>query len=293
MAVAVTDDGVRLHYEEAGSGTPIVFVHEFGGDHRSWEPQLRQLARRHRCVTFAARGYPPSDVPESVDAYSQARAVADIVAVMDAAGIDRAHVVGLSMGGFAALHLALEHPDRARSIVVAGTGYGAEKTFEAYFRDVSAEVARQFETQGSETFARTYALGPSRVQFQNKDPRGWLEFATQLGEHSARGAANTMRGVQMRRPSLYDLEARLRTLDVPTLVMTGDEDDHCLQPALYLKKTIPRCGLVVLPQSGHTLNLEEPELFNRFVADFVAQVDAGRWPARDPRAVAAQIMKTA
>jgi pimeloyl-ACP methyl ester carboxylesterase len=292
MAVAVTDDGIRLHYEEAGSGTPIVFVHEFGGDHRSWEPQLRQLARRHRCVTFAARGYPPSDVPESVDAYSQARAVADIVAVMDAAGIDRAHVVGLSMGGFAALHLALEHPDRARSIVVAGTGYGAEKAFETYFRDVSAEVARQFETQGSETFARTYALGPSRVQFQNKDPRGWLEFATQLGEHSARGAANTMRGVQMRRPSLYDLEARLRTLDVPTLVMTGDEDDHCLQPALYLKKTIPRCGLVVLPQSGHTLNLEEPELFNGFVADFVARVDAGRWPARDPRAVAAQIMKT-
>ena len=292
MALAVTDDGIRLHYEEAGSGTPIVFVHEFGGDHRSWEPQLRQLARRHRCVAFAARGYPPSDVPESVEAYSQARAVADIVAVMDAAGIDRAHVVGLSMGGFAALHLALEHPDRARSIVVAGTGYGAEKAFEAYFRDVSAEVARQFETQGSEAFARTYALGPSRVQFQNKDPRGWLEFATQLGEHSARGAANTMRGVQMRRPSLYDLEPRLRALDVPTLVMTGDEDDHCLQPALYLKRTIPRCGLVVLPQSGHTLNLEEPELFNRFVADFVARVDAGRWPARDPRAVAAQIMKT-
>jgi len=292
MALAVTDDGIRLHYEEAGSGTPIVFVHEFGGDHRSWEPQVRQLARRHRCVTFAARGYPPSDVPESVEAYSQARAVADIVAVMDAAGIDRAHVVGLSMGGFAALHLALAHPDRARSIVVAGTGYGAEKAFEAYFRDVSAEVARQFETQGSETFARTYALGPSRVQFQNKDPRGWLEFATQLGEHSARGAANTMRGVQMRRPSLYDLEPQLCTLDVPTLVMTGDEDDHCLQPALYLKKTIPRCGLVVLPQSGHTLNLEEPELFNRFVADFIAQVDAGRWPARDPRAVAAQIMKT-
>jgi pimeloyl-ACP methyl ester carboxylesterase len=292
MALAVTDDGVRLHYEEAGSGTPIVFVHEFGGDHRSWEPQLRQLARRHRCVTFGARGYPPSDVPESVEAYSQARAVADIVAVMDAAGIDRAHVVGLSMGGFAALHLALAHPDRARSIVVAGTGYGAEKAFEAYFRDVSAEVARQFETQGSETFARTYALGPSRVQFQNKDPRGWLEFARQLGEHSARGAANTMRGVQMRRPSLYDLEPRLCALDVPTLVMTGDEDDHCLQPALYLKKTIPRCGLVVLPQSGHTLNLEEPELFNHFVADFIAQVDAGRWPARDPRAVAAQIMKT-
>src|SRR5436309_6678410 len=121
------DDGVRLYYEDAGAGTAIVFVHEFGGDHRSWEPQLRHFARRHRCVTFAARGYPPSDVPETVDAYSQTRAVQDIVAVMDAAGIDRAHVVGLSMGGFAALHFGLDAGARARSIVVAGAGYGAEK----------------------------------------------------------------------------------------------------------------------------------------------------------------------
>jgi pimeloyl-ACP methyl ester carboxylesterase len=292
VTFAVTDDGVRLHYEEVGTGTPIVFVHEFGGDHRSWEPQLRHFARRHRCVTFGARGYPPSDVPESVAAYSQRRAVQDIVAIMDAAGIDRAHVVGLSMGGFAALHFGLDHADRARSIVVAGAGYGAEKQFERYFRDVSAEVARQFETQGSATFAKTYSLGASRVQFQNKDPRGWQEFATQLGEHSALGSANTMRGVQMLRPSIYDLEDRLRNMPVPTLVMVGDEDDHCLQPGIFLKKTIPACGLLVLPKTGHTINLEEPELFNRFVGDFIALVEAGRWSPRDARAVAAQIMKT-
>jgi len=292
VTYARTDDGVRLYYEEAGNGTPVMFVHEFGGDHRSWEPQLRHFARRHRCVTFAARGYPPSDVPESVEAYSQTRAVRDIVAVMDAAGVDRAHIVGLSMGGFASLHFGLDFPERARSIVVAGAGYGAEKQYEQYFRDVSAEVARQFETQGSEQFAKTYSLGASRVQFQNKDPRGWQEFATQLGEHSARGSANTMRGVQMRRPSLYDLEDRLRAMRVPTLVISGDEDDHCLQPGLFLKKVIPACGLLVLPKTGHTINLEEPELFNRFVGDFIALVEAGRWTERDPRATPAQIMKT-
>lgn len=292
MAWAEADDGVRLYFEEVGSGTPIVFVHEFGGDHRSWEPQMRHFARRHRCVTFAARGYPPSDVPESVDAYSQLRAVHDIVAVMDAAAIERAHVVGLSMGGFAALHFGLEAPQRARSIVVAGAGYGAEKQFEAYFRDVSAEVARQFQTQGSEQFAKTYSLGASRVQFQNKDPRGWQEFATQLGQHSARGSANTMRGVQMRRPSLYDLEDRLRTMRVPTLVMVGDEDDHCLQPGIFLKKAIPACGLLVVPKTGHTINLEEPDQFNRALSDFIGLVEAGRWTERDPRATAAQIMKT-
>jgi pimeloyl-ACP methyl ester carboxylesterase len=292
VTYARTDDGVRLYYEEAGTGTPIVFVHEFGGDHRGWEPQMRHFARRHRCVTFAARGYPPSDVPESVDAYSQARAVRDILAVMDAARIDRAHVVGLSMGGFAALHLGLDAPQRALSIVVAGAGYGAEKQYEAYFRDVSAEVARQFEAQGSERFASTYSLGPSRVQFQNKDPRGWQQFATQLGEHSARGSANTMRGVQMRRPSLYDLEDRLKRMAVPTLVVVGDEDDHCLQPGLFLKRVVPACGLLVLPKTGHTINLEEPDHFNRFVGEFIALAEAGRWSQRDPRATAAQIMKT-
>jgi pimeloyl-ACP methyl ester carboxylesterase len=293
MAWAKTDDGVRLHYEDTGAGEPVVFVHEFGGDHRSWEPQVRYFARRHRCITYAARGYPPSDVPESVEMYSQRRAVEDIAAVMDAAGVAQAHVVGLSMGGFATLHFGLDFPARARSLVVAGAGYGAEKQFEAYFRDVSLEVARQFETQGAEQFAKTYSLGASRVQFQNKDPRGWQEFATQLGEHSSLGSANTMRGVQARRPSIYDLEDRLKALTIPTLVIVGDEDDHCLQPGIFLKRTVPSAGLLILPRTGHTLNLEEPDHFNRFVAEFIGLVEAGRCPPRDPRAIPAQIMKTA
>jgi pimeloyl-ACP methyl ester carboxylesterase len=292
MPFAPTPDGVKLHYEEAGSGTPIVFVHEFGGDHRSWEPQMRHFARRHRCITFAARGYPPSTVPTQVSAYSQRIAATDILAVMDAAGVDRAHVVGLSMGGFAVVHLGLIAPERAHSLTVAGAGYGAEKQHEEYFRGVSMEVARQFEAQGSAQFAKTYALGASRVQFQNKDPRGWSEFAQQLGEHDATGSANTMRGVQATRPSLYDLEGPLAALSVPTLVIVGDEDDHCLQPGLFLKRTIPACGLLVLPKTGHTLNLEEPERFNSFVGEFIATVEAGRWLPRDPRALPSQIMKT-
>jgi len=292
MPFATAADGVKLYFEEAGSGTPIVFVHEFGGDHRSWEPQMRHFARRHRCITYAARGYPPSDVPTEVAAYSQRIAATDILAVMDGAGVDRAHVVGLSMGGFAVLHLGLIAPERALSLTVAGAGYGAEKQHEAYFRDVSLEVARQFEAQGSHQFAKTYALGASRVQFQNKDPRGWAEFAQQLGEHDAVGSANTMRGVQATRPSLYDLEASLAALAVPTLVIVGDEDDHCLQPGLFLKRTIPACGLLVLPKVGHTLNLEVPERFNSFLGEFVATVEAGRWLPRDARAVPAQIMKT-
>lgn len=292
MAFAKASDGVQLFYESAGSGTPIVFVHEFGGSHWSWEPQLNYFSRRHQVITYAARGYPPSDIPEDVAMYSQARAADDILDVMSAAGIDKAHIVGLSMGGFACLHAALRHPDRILSAVVAGAGYGAEKAHEEYFRGISETVAKNFEALGAETFAPTYAEGASRVQFQNKDPRGWQLFADRLGKHSSLGAANTMRGVQMRRPSLYDLESELKALPTPVLVMAGDEDDHCIQPGVFLKKTIPRCGLSIFPKAGHTLNLEEPEMFNRIVAEFLAQVEAGHWHVRDPRANPAQIMRT-
>ncbi|MBC9980022.1 alpha/beta hydrolase [Bradyrhizobium sp. INPA_01384B] len=285
-------DGVKLHVEEAGEGTSILFIHEFGGNHASWEPQLRYFSRRHRCITYAARGYPPSDVPDGVEVYSQAIAADDAVAVLDALKIEKAHIVGLSMGGFCTVHFGLRTPERALSLTVAGAGYGCEKEFEEYFRGVSLEVADNFEKQGAKEFSKIYALGASRVQFQNKDPRGWQEFADRLATHSDRGAANTMRGVQARRPSFYDLEDGLKKMMVPTLVVVGDEDDHCLQPGIFLKKTIPACGLSVFPKTGHTLNLEEPAAFNALLAEFIAQVEAGHWLPRDPRALPGQIMRT-
>ena len=292
MPRITTPDGISLHVEEAGEGTPILFIHEFGGNHASWEPQMRHFARRHRCITYAARGYPPSDVPADVEQYSQTIAVADAIAVLDALGIAKAHIVGLSMGGFATVHFGLRHPDRALSLTVAGAGYGCEKEHEEYFRGVSLEVADRFEKDGARAFAPIYAEGASRVQFQDKDPRGWREFADRLATHSDQGAAPTMRGVQARRPSFWDLEAELKAMDVPTLVIVGDEDDHCLQPGIFLKKTIPACGLSVFPKTGHTLNLEEPDAFNALLAAFIAQVEAGRWRKRDPRALPGQIMRT-
>ncbi|MVW71118.1 MULTISPECIES: alpha/beta fold hydrolase [unclassified Bordetella] len=292
MPYIKTSDDIQLYYEETGEGEPIIFVHEFGGDMRSWEPQMRYFARRHRCIAFNARGYPPSDVPDDLERYSQRRAALDVVDVLTALDIPKAHIVGLSMGGFATLHVGLIAPDRALSLVVAGAGYGAEKEHEAYFRDVSLEVAAQFEKQGAEAFSKTYALAASRIAFLLKDPRGWDEFAEHLSQHSAKGAAMTMRGVQARRPSLYDLADEFKAMTVPTLIVVGDEDDHCLQPGIFLKQTIPASGLAVLPKAGHTLNLEEPALFNQVVADFLASVSQNRWLPRDPRAQPSQIMKT-
>jgi len=290
MAFALTDDGVRIHYDETGTGFPILFIHEFAGDHRSWEPQVRYFSRRYRCLTYAARGYPPSDVPEDPGAYSQDHAVADAVAVLDHAGIDRAHVVGLSMGGFCTLHLGLRHPERTASLTVAGCGYGAQPEKNPGFRAECERVAEAYATQGSRGVADWYAQGPARVQFQNKDPRGWAEFDRVLGEHSAVGARLTQLGVQRLRPSLYDLRAELSALRVPTLVISGDEDDGCLETDLMLKRTIPTSGLAVFPKTGHTLNLEEPDLFNRSVTEFLTAVENDAWGPRDPRATVGATM---
>lgn len=280
-----TDDGVFLHVEDTGEGFPVLFVHEFAGDHRSWEPQVRHFSRTNRCITYSARGYPPSDVPEDPAAYSQARAVADAIAVLDGLGIEQAHVVGLSMGGFTTLHLTLRHPDRVKSAVVAGAGYGAQPEKQEGFRAECHSTADAFANEGAEDVAKRYAVGPARVQFQNKNPRGWAEFAAALGEHSSLGSALTMRGVQAARPSLYALTEELATIDTPVLILVGDEDEGCLEPDLMLKRTIPTAGLAVLPQTGHTANLEEPDLFNAAVDRFLAAVDRGAWRRRDPRSI--------
>jgi len=290
MSHVETTDGVRLFYQEAGSGQPVLFVHEFAGDHRSWEPQMRFFARRHRCVAYNARGYPPSDVPSDPDAYSQDIATDDIAAVIRGLDLGKPHVVGCSMGGFATLHFGLRYPELATSLVVVGCGYGAKKDTRAGFQQEAEAFAAQFEDLGMAQVAATYSVGPTRVQYQNKDPRGFEEFQRQFAEHSAQGSALTLTNVQARRPSLYDLEDRLKALRVPTLLVTGDEDEPCLDANLFLKRTIASAGLLMLPRTGHAANLEEPEAFNRAVAEFFATVEAGRWMLRDPRSQSTAVL---
>lgn len=285
MPYATTKDNVRLYYEEAGSGTPMLFVHEFSGDNRSWEPQMRYFARRHRCIAYAARGYKPSDVPASPDAYSYEHWVSDGLAMLDHLKIDKAHIVGLSMGGYMAVLFGARHPQRALSITAAGVGSGSERAHMEEFRKNAHETAALFEKEGSAAVAKVYGMNAPRIPFLIKDPRGYQEFFEQFSSHDAKGSANTLRGYQAARPSIYDFEQEIRRISVPTLIMVGDEDDPCLEPSFFLKQWILPSGLAVFPKSGHVINIEEPALFNQTLGDFVARVEAGRWPPRDPRSI--------
>lgn len=276
-------DGARIYYEEAGRGTPIVFVHEFAGDWRTWDDQMRHFGRGWRVLTLSARGYPKSDAPDDEALYGQSFFTRDIVAVMDAAGIDKAHVVGLSMGAYAALMVAIEHPGRVLSVVAAGAGSGSSLATREVFKAECRATAAHFEKTGR-IDAAAMGHGPTRIQLKNKDQIGWERFVANLAEHPAHAAAKTLRQVQAARPSLYELEPALKGIGCPVLLMVGDEDEPCLDVNLWMKRLMAVANLVLLPGSGHAVNLEEPMLFNMFVEQFIAQVDGGRWRPRDPLA---------
>ncbi|WP_454723717.1 MULTISPECIES: alpha/beta fold hydrolase [Cupriavidus] len=268
--------GVKLFVESTGTGTPIVFVHEFAGDYRNWDDQVRFFGRHFRCLTFNARGYPPSEVPGDVSHYSQALAVEDIANVLRWAGAGDAHIVGVSMGGYATLNFGLTYPAMARSLTIVGAGHGSDPERHAQFLRDSGELAERLVGLGMEEGIVHYANSTIRRRFKEKDPRGFASFNRQFAEHSALGSSLTTRGCQMRRPTIYELGERMAKLDVPTLIVTGDDDEPCIEPALFMKRTIPDARLWVVPRTTHAVNLEEPEAFNRVVFDFIAAADRQR-----------------
>lgn len=270
----VESNGARLYVESTGRGVPIIFVHEFAGDLRNWECQVQFFARRgYCCITFNARGYPPSDVPNQVDQYSQSHAVEDIANVLQQAGSDKAHVVGLSMGGYASLNFGIVHPELARSIVVAGAGHGSDPDKRKEFLKSSTELAERLISLGMAEGIVHYANSPIRQRYKAKNPRGFEQFNRQFAEHSALGSSLTTRGYQLRRPTIYDLKEKLQQMTVPALIVTGDDDEPCLEPALFMKRNIPDARLWVIPRTSHPVNLEEPEAFNHVVFDFVSEID--------------------
>ena len=278
-------DGVRLYYEEVGQGTPVVFLHEYAGDWRSWEAQVRHFSRVHRCVTYSQRGYPPSDIPKDGARYSQDIARDDVLALMDSLKIDRAHVVGHSMGAYTALHVGIVAPQRCFSVTAAGCGWGstpdAKKREE--MKALAAETGKMFAEEGIVAASAKYADAPMRQAFKHKDPRGYAEFARMLAEHSAEGHAYTMLNLQLKRPTLWEMEDKLKKFSVPLLIIVGDEDEPCIDGSVFLKRTAPSAGLLMIPRSGHNVPSEEPAQFNAALAQLFASAEAGRWLAHKPR----------
>lgn len=275
----VTLNGVQFAYRDVGSGFPLVWCHEFAGTMDSWEAQVRHFSRRYRVISYNARGFPPTGVPVDWHTYAYDQQARDLHALLRHLGIVQAFVGGLSMGAYTTLISGIAHPELCRALIVAGVGTGSTNP-EAFKEDAERRAA-VLEAGGMKAM-ESYTSGSTRSRYRQKDPAGWLAFHEAFMAHSPQGAANTLRGFQANRPSIFSLDAQLRALPMPVLLMAGDEDEPCIAPSVFLKRVIPRSGLVMLPQSGHAINIEEPAAFNGAVAEFLAQVEAGRWEPLDP-----------
>ncbi len=276
-----SSDGVEIYYQVAGEGYPLVMAHEFAGDITSWEPQVNYFSRRYQVITYCHRGYPPSEVPDDPEAYSQDLQVEDLARLLRHLGIEQAHIGGLSMGGTLTVGFAIAHPEMCRSLVIASAGAGSDSGDRERLVASWQSLSESMITEGMEKFADGYARGAERLQFLRKDPVGWAKFHAGLAAHSAQGSSLTFRGVQMKRKTIYRLEKELQQIRIPTLIMIGDEDGPCVDPAVFMKRNIPGAGLSVFPQAGHTINLEEPDLYNRTMSDFLTAVEAGKWVVRE------------
>ena len=266
---------VELFYEITGEGIPLVWSHEFGGDHRSWEPQVRYFSRRYQVVTYNHRGYPPSSVPKGAAGYSQDHLVQDLHRLLEHLGLGPVHLGGCSMGANVARDFALAHPEMLHSLIMVGAGAGAVNREQ--FLAGQAAIADGLEREGQAHRVRGFETLATRTSFKAKDPRGFAEFARQAGEHDAQACAHLAREVMSKRTTVPEVAAGLRALRVPTLIMVGDLDAPCVEPSLMMRGLIPHAGLVVFPACGHTPNIEEPGLFNLHVTEFLASVERGRW----------------
>ena len=246
---------------------------------------MRYFSRGRRCIAYSARGYTPSEVPPSADLYTYKHFYSDALAVLDHLKIAKAHLVGLSMGSYSSLQIGLNAPQRALSMTLAAVGSGSDLNSLEAFRKQCQANAEQFETIGSAEVAKVTREAPSRISFMLKDPRGHADFYAALARHDAKGSANTMRGFQGGRPSIYTMTEAIKKVPTPALIICGDEDENCIGPSLFLRQHLPASGLAIFPRAGHVLNLEEPALFNEMVERFIALVEAGRWPVRDARSM--------
>jgi pimeloyl-ACP methyl ester carboxylesterase len=267
----------RLYYEDRGSGPAIVFVHEFGSDMRSWQAVVDRLHSCHRCITFNARGYPPSQVEDLPESYGLDVSVNDLQNLILQLNLQDFWIVGASMGAFVALEWALTHAGAAKGVVLSGLGTGAKLEAQQAARSRAFDLANLFESGRGEIAADMLYGAHSRRRLKQKNPEFWLDLRDQAAHFSGFGAAHSLRQHQAKRVPLVQYEARLAEHLAPILLISGDEDADCLDVNTYLKRVFPASGLWVCPQTGHLVHAEEPEAFVKAVSDFMDQVTAGRW----------------
>jgi pimeloyl-ACP methyl ester carboxylesterase len=244
-------DGVNLYYEVHGTKGPVILLsHGYSATSAMWEGQIAALTRNHRLVLWDMRGHGQSDYPEDPSLYSEEATVADMAAILDAVGAEKAIVGGLSLGGYMSLAFHEAHTERVIALLIIDTGPGFKK-------DEAREAWNANALRTAERFERD-GLSP----LKSLTP----EMATSR-HRSAEGLARAGRGMLTQRDA-HVINA-LPSIRVPSLVIVGAKDTPFLAAADYMAAKIPGARKVVIADAGHASNIDQPAAFNEAVIDFL------------------------
>ena len=268
MPYLAAPDGTRLYYEGHGRGTPVVMAHELAGSVRSFDKQIPSWSHAYRCLPYAARGYPPSDVPENNESYSVAHALSDLGSVLDTCAQEKAHILGVSMGAYAALRYTIENPARVSALVLVGLGTGSDQPPEEFKAHIDS-MANELAEHGLAHFLEGVSAAPNRAGWARRSPEDFATFLDDAHRLSVRGIIGTLRGVQRERAPVYAFEHALRGIEVPILLVVGDEDQGCLKPSQFVAATAPAARAIIMKNTGHAANIERPDEFNEVALHFL------------------------
>ena len=274
MATFITPDGVKLFYETQGKGPPILFVHEFGGDYRSWARQVSALKSKHLCITYIARGFWPSDAPDNEAAYGQRQASSDLLAILDHLELQAVHLVGTSMGSFTSLDVALNHPQRVLSLTLVGNSSGPRNDTETeHFRqNWIGEEVRLRQAHGPAGAVKVLRNDPAYQSCQARDPEGWAAYAANLEQQPVHGAIHLLKTLHWNRVSLFDEADRIGAFSKPVLLVTGADDYYLVgETNRFLKRTLPHCTHLHFEDTGHLANIERAPEFNTALDSHIEQ----------------------
>ena len=262
MFSAVTDDGVILAGKVTGpdDAPPVIFIHAFPTNRTIWQAQVAALSGRARTITYDVRGFGQSQAPGNADAYGQDRSVADLLAVLDHLGIERALLCGLSMGGNIALNFALRHPGRVAALVISGTGSGTGN--QAEFIALVESWAGTAEKDGMDAFAEAIMAQPIFASYAGRGAAERRHLHDLITANSVAGVAHTCRRVLAGRPPIDALVPGLRRLACPTTVVVGANDAAVMTASRIMAETIPGARFLCVPGCGHFNNIEHPAALN-------------------------------
>jgi pimeloyl-ACP methyl ester carboxylesterase len=243
-------DGVKIYYEVHGSGPPLILTHGYSSTSAMWNEQIEALSKRHRLILWDMRGHGQSDYPADPAAYSEALTVADIAALLDEAGVAKAIVGGLSLGGYMSLAFYRAHPERVSALLIIDTGPGFKKDdAREIWNERARATADRFDREGLDVLK---SASRERSTVSHRD---------------ASGLARAARGMLTQRDAKV-MEV-LPEIKVPALVVVGADDTPFLAASDYMAAKIPGARKAVIPAAGHAVNIDQPQAFIEAVVPFL------------------------